>query len=71
MWLAGYAAMPMPTFPLARLSGFRAELYACLTRRPDALFELGDALLCAQAIQQLLLTARRSPRNPPPAPCHQ
>jgi DDE superfamily endonuclease len=42
--------MPMPTFPLVRLGGFRAELHACYTRRPDALFELGDALLCAPAI---------------------
>jgi hypothetical protein len=39
--------MPMPTFPLARLGGFRSELHACCTRRADALFELGDALLCA------------------------
>jgi hypothetical protein len=38
--------MPMPTFPLVRLGGFRAELHACFTRRADALFELGDALLC-------------------------
>ena len=38
--------MPMPTFPLARLGAFRAELHACFTRRADALFELGDALLC-------------------------
>jgi hypothetical protein len=42
--------MPMPTFPLARLGAFRAALYACFTRRADALFELGDALLCAPAI---------------------
>jgi DDE superfamily endonuclease len=42
--------MPMPTFPLARLGGFRSELHACYTRRADALFELGDALLCAPAI---------------------
>jgi hypothetical protein len=40
--------MPMPTFPLARLGGFRTELHACFPRRADALFELGDALLCAQ-----------------------
>ena len=45
--------MPMPTFPLARLDGFRAELHACFTRRADALFELGDALLCAQAVPSL------------------
>jgi DDE superfamily endonuclease len=42
--------MPMPTFPLARLAAFRSELHACFTRRADALFELGDALLCAPAI---------------------
>jgi hypothetical protein len=45
--------MPMPTFPLARLGAFRAELHACYTRRADALFELGDALLCAQALPSL------------------
>jgi hypothetical protein len=45
--------MPMPTFPLARLGGFRAELHACFTRRADALFELSDALLCAQAVGSL------------------
>jgi len=32
---------------LAALSSFRTEFYACLTRRADALFELTDALLCA------------------------
>ena len=32
---------------LERLREFRAELYACLTRRADALFELADAVLCA------------------------
>ena len=42
--------MPTPTFPLVRLAAFRTELHACFTRRADALFELGDALLCAQAI---------------------
>jgi hypothetical protein len=45
--------MPMPTSPLARLGAFRAELHACYTRRADALFELGDALLCAQAVPSL------------------
>jgi len=28
------------------LAGFRGELYRCFTRRPDALFELADAVLC-------------------------
>jgi hypothetical protein len=45
--------MPMPTFPLVRLGAFRNELHACFTRRADALFELGDALLCAPAIPSL------------------
>src|SRR5919109_1427810 len=45
--------MPMPTFSLARLGAFRAELHACFTRRADALFELGDALVCAQAVPSL------------------
>jgi hypothetical protein len=40
----------MPTSPLVRLGAFRAELHACCTRRADALFELGDALLCTPAI---------------------
>jgi hypothetical protein len=40
-------------FPLARLGDFRTELHACFTRRADALFELGDALLCAPAIPSL------------------
>ena len=31
-----------------RLAGFRRELYHCLDRRADALFELADALLCRQ-----------------------
>src|SRR5215218_1864925 len=45
--------MPTPTFPLARLGHFRTELHACFPRRADALFELGDALLCAPAIPSL------------------
>jgi hypothetical protein len=42
--------MPMPTSPLVRLGAFRTELHACCTRRADALFDLGDALLCTPAI---------------------
>src|SRR5215218_9050920 len=45
--------MPMPTSPLARLGAFRTELYACFPRRADALFELGDALLCAESFPSL------------------
>src|SRR3954462_12589857 len=32
----------------ARLSRFRGQLYGCLGRRADELFELTDALLCAE-----------------------
>jgi hypothetical protein len=39
-----------PAFALTRLGAFRTELHACFGRRADALFELGDALLCAPAI---------------------
>ena len=45
--------MSMPTFPLARLGQFRAELHGCFPRRADALFELGDALLCAPVVPSL------------------
>lgn len=31
---------------LTKLSQFRTGLYACLTSRADALFDLHDALLC-------------------------
>jgi hypothetical protein len=37
--------MLMPTDPLAVLRYFRADLYACLGRRRDALFDLADALI--------------------------
>src|SRR6266542_2561306 len=33
---------------LSGLSRFRTGLHACFTRRGDALFELADAMLCAQ-----------------------
>ncbi|MEU1486289.1 NF041680 family putative transposase [Streptomyces sp. NPDC005752] len=33
--------------PFAGLSRFRGEFYSCLTKRADALFELADAVLCA------------------------
>src|SRR5919198_5753069 len=45
--------MLLPASPLARLGAFRTELHACCSRRADALFELGDALLCAQTLPSL------------------
>jgi hypothetical protein len=35
------------------LLAFRSRLHACFTRRADALFELGDALLTADAVVSL------------------
>jgi hypothetical protein len=40
-------AYPNPPASLARLQAFRAGLYACCTRRADALADLADALLSA------------------------
>jgi len=44
------------------LSGFRTDLYACLPRRGDALFELTEAVLCAdgpvKTLVDLTLTAQ-------------
>ena len=42
-------AYPDPAAALARLRGFRAGLHACCTHRADALVDLADALLSAQA----------------------
>jgi hypothetical protein len=36
------------------LAAFRAELYRCLGKRRDCLFELADAVLCRQARVQML-----------------
>lgn len=36
------------------LAAFRGELYRCLTARADELFELGDAVLCADAPVRVL-----------------
>jgi DDE superfamily endonuclease len=36
-----------PAESAGRLAGFRSDFHRCLTRRSDALFELTDALLCA------------------------
>jgi DDE superfamily endonuclease len=45
---SGLPAHPDGSAALARLRGFRSELYGCCTRRADALVDLADALLSAQ-----------------------
>src|SRR5215469_5491485 len=42
---------------LGTLSAFREAFYGCLTRRADALFELCDAVLCAERAPDSLTSA--------------
>src|SRR3954463_6438270 len=46
-----------------RLRGFRGELYRCLGRRADELFELTDALLCADGPGHTLVGRCRTPEH--------
>lgn len=56
-------ATPLPAVlaPAARLAAFRRDFYQCLRSRTDALFELVDAVLCADgpvtSLVELSLTA--------------
>ena len=48
-WLAaGVEAGPEDARARGLLAGFRCELYRCLGKRADVLFELADAVLCKQ-----------------------
>src|SRR6516164_9804115 len=48
-WLeAGVEPRPEDDLAGDALAGFRRELYRCFTARGDALFELADAVLCAE-----------------------
>ena len=51
----------MVTAKAGALAGFRRDYHACLDRRADALFELTDAVLCADgpvvSLPELSLTA--------------
>jgi hypothetical protein len=55
--------MAEPTSPFCELRTFRAELHACLTRRADALFDLCDALLCAEVIPSLAHLSLQPPHQ--------
>ena len=47
-WVAaGVEPWPDDAGVRARLAGFRRELYRCFTARADALFEVAEAVLCA------------------------
>lgn len=45
------------------VSDFRSELYACLTSRADALFELCDALLCTDGPVRTLVDLALAPEH--------
>jgi DDE superfamily endonuclease len=47
----------------AEVSHFRSELYACLTARGDALFELCDALLCTDEPVRTLVDLALAPEH--------
>ena len=45
------------------LAAFRGELYRCLTARADALFELADAVLCADGPVRMLAALSLEPEH--------
>ncbi len=49
--------------PLAVLSRFRLDLHACLTARGDELFELADAVLCADGPVKTLVGLSLAPEH--------
>lgn len=53
----------VPQDAFAELSCFRTELYACLTGRRDALFELSDALLCTDGPVKTLFELSLEPEH--------
>ncbi|OEJ56699.1 hypothetical protein BGM19_00125 [Streptomyces agglomeratus] len=53
----------VPRDAFAELSCFRTEFYACLTGRRDALFELSDALLCADGPVRTLVELSLEPEH--------
>jgi hypothetical protein len=57
----GYQGVLRDAF--AEVSCFRSELYACLTARGDALFELCDALLCTDGPVRTLIDLALAPEH--------
>src|SRR5260370_39023303 len=47
----------------AGLAAFRRELYRCFTARPDGLFELADAVLCANGPVKTLAGLSLAPEH--------
>ncbi|MFB6716851.1 NF041680 family putative transposase [Streptomyces sp. NPDC056237] len=53
----------VPRDAFAEVSRFRSELYACMTVRGDALFELCDALLCTDGPVRTLVDLALAPEH--------
>jgi hypothetical protein len=53
--------MPELPIPAASNTPFRRELYRCFTAGPDVLFELADAVLCADGPVRTLVGCRWRP----------
>src|SRR3954453_17675751 len=61
--LAGGAGQSVTAEELNRLREFRGQMYRCLGRRADELFELTDALLCAEGPVQSLVGLCLAPEH--------
>ena len=66
--LTGGVDQSLITAGLQQLQDFRDGLYRCLGRRRDALFELVDALLVAEAVPSLPHLSLVPTHRPLPAP---
>jgi hypothetical protein len=63
-WLeAGVEPLPQDDQARDRLAAFRRELYCCFTARADALFELCDAVLCAEGPVRTLAGLSLAPEH--------
>jgi hypothetical protein len=60
---AGWAGQSVAAEELNRLGEFRVRVYRCLGRRADELFELTDALLCAEGPVQSLVGLCLTPEH--------
>ncbi len=63
-WLgAGVESRPVEERARERLAAFRGDLYGCCTARGDALFEVADALLCAEGPVKTLVGLSLAPEH--------
>ncbi len=62
-WLAGEVETQPDGRARDRLAGFRRELYRCFTARADALFEVADAVLCADGPVRTLAGLSLAPEH--------